>query len=180
MPSKEHYVLSGRAIPWLRGRCTRAGIRGAHEVSLAAGYTADVVALCSFQYRFDHDYIQGPVREYSLDGWPISPELICVFETKVSRADFAGTFTKGGRHSGDRMIPRGSLHWVIAPKGLLPVEDIPTFWGLLEVAGSGLRETKRAQYHVISREKTYEIAYWILRAQIWAADGERLEKGGEK
>jgi hypothetical protein len=78
-------------------------------------------------------------------------ELACgywayLFEVKVSRPDFLSTF--GPNHKaehGNRHHAVASLHWVVTPAGLLNTDDravLPGWWGLLEQAGTGLREVR--------------------------------------
>ncbi len=65
-------------------------------------------------------------------------------EVKVSRSDFRADRRKPYRN-GD-MSPMGDLRWYMAPAGLLPAEEMPTGWGLLEVYGRGkVCETRKAE-----------------------------------
>jgi len=135
-------------------------MRSGFEVPLADSYIADWAALCGFQQRFVRRY----VAEYQLErrhGVRIMPEFACVFEVKVSRSDFLATFGRK-KQPNLRASPHGSLHWVVAPLGMLQPEDIPGFWGLLVECGGGLREVHRPRFEPKTTSALHEIGYYLL------------------
>lgn len=156
--SELHCELAQRALVWLEGKATGRGIRGCEEIILAEGYVADSVAISGLQIANEILFL-GKRREWNSGE---SDDLIWVFESKVSRSDFMNTF-KRSNHLGDRLTPIGNFHFVVTPKGLVKPEEVPTFWGLLERSGQGLRVTKMPELCETTKEKLYEIAYCILR-----------------
>ncbi len=129
-PSTEHKRLTSLVFPWLCRRATGRGVRGAPEVQLETGYVADAVALCSFQHRYDQQLTNPAFRE-TVDGFQVQVEHACIFEVKVSRADFLSTFNNSPKHA-NRKQSAGSLHWLVAPKGIARPGELPDFWGVLE------------------------------------------------
>jgi len=57
-------------------------------------------------------------------------------ECKTSRADFRADLKKWYRNSGPGI---GQQRYFMAPKGVIPVDELPPNWGLLEVSGSTVR-----------------------------------------
>lgn len=159
---EQHKALAARCQPWLNRRTTGRGHRGGYEVPLANGYIADWVALCGFQNQFRQQYVED--RELERRGAVlICPEFACVFEVKVSRGDFFSTFGHGQRFAeAKRDQALGSLHWVVTPRGLIDPQRVPTFWGLLEMSGGGLREVRRPKFVPMPCEALYEIGYSLL------------------
>ncbi len=162
MTSDEHKVLTSRCLPWLRGRITRRGVRAGFEVPLADGYVADWVALAGFQYQFERRFKNKAQREFERrNGCRVSVEFACVFEAKVSRSDFQKMFGHGyGEHGRDE--PKGSLHWVVAPRRLVHPSEVPEFWGLLEPRGGGLSELKQPRYCPLPERDLFRLAYHLL------------------
>lgn len=128
---------------------TLRGWRYGFEIPLGRGYIPDAVVLCGFQGRFAERYA------------PECPEHICIFEAKASRADFLGTFGPGPKHA-NRHESIGTLHWCVTPRGLVAPEEVPAFWGLLEISGNGLRETKQPVYCTQKDARVHEAAYALL------------------
>ena len=163
-----HAELATRCLPWLQWRATGSGYRGACEVRSAPGYVADVVALCSFQNRFRQQYVSDADLPL-VGGVGVLPEFACVFEVKVSRADFFATFGLGraNGHHANRLAPVGSLHWCVTPRAMVKVDDLADGWGLLEVRGPGLMERHPPRYSPCSRTARHAIAYALLWRGKW-------------
>lgn len=181
MPSKKHNELAGCALTWLSNRVTARGMRGTTEVTLAKGYVADAVAICGFQGRFHTAYCKhsglkpitghaqynektGEVEHVLSEG--TNNYHAVIFEVKISRGDFLSTFNDKEKHL-NRHLPVGSLHWCVTPKKLIKPEELPDFWGLLEVRGGGLSEKKKPLIRPISDAKMDSIAHsliWPLQA----------------
>ena len=145
--SRIHEELSHRALTWITNMATGRGFRGDVEIPINKGYIADAAGQLSFQWRF-----------YKRYGIAFGELLSCIFESKVSRPDFFRTFDgKSNRHS-----PIASLHWVVTPKELVSIEEVPDFWGLLEDSGNGLREIKKPIFQIASLAQHDALASAIL------------------
>lgn len=172
MRSLEHVDLQHRVVPWLSSKATGRGIREGYEICLRECYVADVVALLRFQMRFSDQYgLEEPVSEGSFEH--IAHDAACVFECKATRSDFLAMFGPTMRDYGTRWKPVGTLHWVVAPKGVVPEAYELGFWGLLEPSGPGLRETRAPKTQPISEGLVEKIAYELL----WYGTLARPNKG---
>ena len=168
-PSDRHTELQSLARRWISNRSFKmCGVTEANCV----GYVADFVALAgmwsTYHERYAHhsalaqktmSYWNGEYRiKGDIDRW-----YVCVFEVKVSRADFLNTFNgKDTPHAKARMEPVGTAHWVVADKGICKPEELPDFWGLLEPYGTGLTEKKRPKLNVLPDSRIHEIAFDML------------------
>jgi hypothetical protein len=150
------------ALTWLNYKITSKGMRGTTEVSLCDGYVADAVALCGFQGEYFEKYTLHKKEKFEFN------YFACIFEAKVSRADFLSTFNKSPKHQ-NRQQPIGSLHWCVTPKGLIRPEELPDFWGLLEEYGCGLTEKRRPIFNILSEQQFDKIAHNLL----WAIQAKR-------
>lgn len=63
-----------------------------------------------------------------------------LIECKTSLADFRRDLKKWYRNSGPGI---GQQRYFMAPKGIIPVDEVPPGWGLLEVTGSTVKTTKK-------------------------------------
>jgi hypothetical protein len=72
-------------------------------------------------------------------GWKKACHSVLV-ECKVSRADFLADREKPFRRKPE--IGVGCERYYLAARGLIPVEDVPTGWGLLEIAGREVQRIK--------------------------------------
>lgn len=71
-------------------------------------------------------------------GW--RGQVSILIECKTSLADFRRDLKKWYRNSGPGI---GQRRYFMAPKGVIPLDEVPPNWGLLEVAGSTVRTKKR-------------------------------------
>jgi hypothetical protein len=159
------------AIPtWLSNRTTSRGIKGDVEVAIDDGYVADYFGLCSFQNRYYSDYCKFwdvPVVKESVGmgdtfkHYDLVNYFACVFEVKVSRYDFLKTFNNSARHA-NRHVPIGHLHWCVILKDIIKPDDLPSFWGLLEWTGQGLREKKKPVLCDVSNSTLDSLAHKLL------------------
>jgi len=97
----------------------------------------------------------------------IDRHYVCVFEAKVSRADFLNTF--GGTdspHAKARMEPVGTAHWVVADKGVCKPDELPDFWGLLEPYGTGMTETKMPKLNILKESIIHSFAFDMMWLQM--------------
>ena len=167
MTSKLHKELSIRAVSWMNSRTTGCGMRWATEFYLAPGWVADTVLFAFPQIRFfmQLENIGSPDQwqVWKKEGFPDS--LLYVFESKVSKADYKKSFSNNGYKR--KLI--GNLHYVITPKDLITVDELPEGWGWLIKSGNGLREIVTPRYNPISDEFRHQVGYRML----WAAYGHR-------
>ncbi len=138
-------------------------MRSGFEVPLANGYIADWVCLCGMQSRYERQYVESRLMEHR-DGVLISPEFACVFETKVTSADFYSTFGASAIARSGRGRPIGSLHWVVTPRNMNTpgLAHLPVHWGHLVAAGGGLREVRSPAFNPVAMNALFRIAYHIL------------------
>ena len=173
--SRLHRELSEKALIWIGTKATQRGINGNVEVGLREGYVIDALALCRCYNSFEMELFcktQGErirwIDRYNSTGMKDKvdlvayPDYIFAFETKVSRADFYNTF-KNNKHGGDRMKPIGNFHFIVTPKGMLELDEVPLFWGLLEKSGGGLSLKKMPEFCHQYIGWIYEIGYKLLR-----------------
>ena len=71
-------------------------------------------------------------------GW--RRQLSILIECKTSRADFRRDLKKWYRNSGPGI---GQKRYFLAPKGIIPVDEVPVGWGLLEVDNGVVRTIKK-------------------------------------
>lgn len=176
MPSDRHIQLQNMVRRWIDNRSFKMC---ALPECGAVGYLADFVALAGMKGAEHEKYTSrsGLKMKYMTWVWPdgmnqageyrtfgdINRYYVCVFEVKVSRADFLNTFGgKDSAHAKARMEPVGTAHWVVADKGVCRPDELPDFWGLLEPYGAGLTEKKVPKLNVLSDEQLHSIAFDML------------------
>jgi hypothetical protein len=71
-------------------------------------------------------------------GW--RGQVSILIECKTSLADFRRDLKKWYRNSGPGI---GQRRYFMAPKGVIPVDEIPPNWGLLEVEGNKVTTKKK-------------------------------------
>lgn len=160
MKSDLHVELARRSLVWLESRSTNRGIRGCEEVILQNGYVADAAAISGLTLTNEKLFTGSCER---LSNARTSDDYSWVFESKVSRNDFFSTF-KYKNHTGDRLTPIANFHFIVCPKNLVTLEEIPTFWGCLEKSGAGLSIKKMPEYIPTELNKLHELSYLILRS----------------
>ncbi len=164
MSSQQHRDLQERALTWVSSRATGAGTRGTCEIRVDDKYIADAVSFASLQGRYDREYRVGEL-EHAVLKYP----WLLIFEVKVSMADYLASFRNIEQQRRGR--PVGHLHWIVTTKELLDPKEIPTFWGLLEKRGNGLREIVRPELQNISKENYRRIIYPIGWEMLWHGRG---------
>lgn len=107
-----HTRLVARAVEWLRRRY-KCGII-LSEQYCATGEVPDVI------------------------GWKGRCKSVLV-ECKVSRADFLADAAKPFRQTTEEGM--GSQRFYMAPSGIIPADELPRHWGLLELRGREVRMT---------------------------------------
>ena len=172
-PSEKHNELTSMAIRWITNRSFK--IRGITEAKFV-GYLADYAAIVGMndsehsRYTRHSGLTKKTTRwflngEYKIEG-DIDRWYVCVFEVKVSRADFLNTFGgKKNAHAKARMEPVGTAHWVVADKDVCKPEELPDFWGLLTPYGSGLTEKKIPKLNVLPDSNIHAMAFDLLWLQ---------------
>jgi hypothetical protein len=71
--------------------------------------------------------------------WPSRGHEMHAFEVKVSRSDWRRELADPAKADGWCAIV--DRFWIVAPRGVVPPEEIPAAWGLLETRASGLTAT---------------------------------------
>lgn len=78
----------------------------------------------------------------------------CLIECKTSRADFLADRKK--RFRVDPLLGMGDWRFMLAPKGLIKVEELPLGWGLLETDGKRVYKTSGFPPNTMWRESPYK------------------------
>jgi len=94
------------------------------------------------------------IAERSAPGSPEVPDVFGVknskhsflLECKASRSDFRADDNKWFRHND---LGMGQTRYYLAPKNIIPLEEVPESWGLLEVEGKKVVITKKIDMIVI-------------------------------
>jgi hypothetical protein len=81
---------------------------------------------------------QSTVERPDVLGWNYKGISFCL-EVKTSYADFKADAKKPFRLDGGV----GDFRYFVAPEGVIPKEELPKNWGLLELVGGSLREVKK-------------------------------------
>lgn len=149
--TKLHAELADRALVWLSNKVTGRGMRSVLEFMVTDGYVADAFALCSLQWRFYDRY--SKLSEYNYFSY--------IFEAKATRSDFISTFNESEKHK-NRKEPYSNFHYCVTPRNLIKTEELPPFWGLLEIRGLGLTETKPPHYNDVKSEQYLRWAETML------------------
>lgn len=166
-PCDKHLDLQNRPFSWLASRITGRGLRGGMEIPVAQGYVADAVIACDFQYRHEIRYYGNPTYYDWHKNAGVKTSSILIFEAKATLADFQSTFGGRDNEHANRLIPVGTLHWVIIPKGCYSswsssIKKLPAWWGILEESGKGLRELKQPEPCAITADAYNAICMRIL------------------
>jgi hypothetical protein len=101
----------------------------------------------------------------ALDLWPSRGHELHGFEVKVSRADFRRELADGGK--ADTWHGIVDRFWIVAPAGIVPKDELPAAWGLLEcdAAGTKLRVSRPAPLQTTERSDiTRNVLVPMLRA----------------
>ena len=174
MRSKRHTQLQNMTARWIGNRSFKmCGLPESHVV----GYVADFVAIAGLHDQYHTRYANhSGLKKMHMsprltdEGWKneifgdIDRWYVCVFEVKVSRADFLNTFgkLKNTAHAKARQEPVGTAHWVVAEKGICKPEELPEFWGLLEPYGAGLTEKKMPKLNALPESRLHAFAFDML------------------
>lgn len=92
-------------------------------------------------------------------GWHCSNSILV--ECKVSREDFRADAKKSFRL--DSFSGIGNQRYFMAPAGVIPVNDLPSKWGLLEVTGSRIRRARDSEYFEANHRHEIGILISCLR-----------------
>lgn len=82
-----------------------------------------------------------------------------LIECKTSKSDFIKDKEKTHRKRGQTSL--GQERWYLAPAGIINKDDVPPTWGLLEIKGSRVYQTKKPK---VSKE--LNIRSWLLESRI--------------
>lgn len=161
MASKLHKELSIRALAWMNSRVTGSGKRWATELMICPkiGWVADVVIFAYPQIRYYEQVEPKPAE--------LIDKFLYIFETKVSRQDFNKSFS--GKYDIHKLQLIGNFHYVVTPKNLIKINELPKGWGWLMQSGNGLREMVKPEYNPINEDFKYKVGWNML----WSAYGYR-------
>jgi hypothetical protein len=107
-------------------------------------------------------------------GWRNGGSITTVIECKTSRADFLQDAKKSFRERG-----MGNLRYFLAPVGLIPLDQLPKGWGLLEVKGRTVTQVVPCNWRPLAvKERVLEMGflYSELRRFHILANGEQLSE----
>lgn len=152
-----HEWLAKQTYNFLKYRCTNRGVVWRQEHTLHNGMRPDAVAFCSLQMGYA-DRMIGRSHRSRHD----AEDIMFVFESKVSYADFKSTFNGDGKW---KEKPFANMHYLVVPKDFSKVYDmsaLPEYWGILEPKTSALRIVRNAKFIGIDRLFFLEAAYTIL------------------
>lgn len=94
--------------------------------------------------------------------WPSRGIHVHGFEVKVSKSDWKRE--KVDPEKAEEIASRCDYWWVAAPAGLVPLDEVPVNWGLLEVAEDGKKiKQARAATMLARREMTPQFFASIVR-----------------
>jgi len=143
-----HKELVERAKKWLKTK-KRCGVTMA-EWCNKRGEIPDAIG-----FRYTHSYL---------------------IEVKISYSDFKNDFDK---HFRKRMgYGMGEFRYYMAPKNLIPVEEIPNDWGLLEVYNDKIyvkKEARSIKRGIMTLRKENQLMINALRAVICSTGKELHE-----
>lgn len=138
-------------------------------------YSADRIVTALANKHADAVFVpeckNGPTQQGShrrLDAWVLlrtwSPVTTIGYEVKVSRSDW--------RRDEKLTEYAGLCHllYIVAPKGVVPIEEVPASWGLMEVCGPTDRivTRRRAERREISLPESLMVYVLMCRTQIKA------------
>lgn len=84
-------------------------------------------------------------------GWKSARHSILV-ECKTSRSDFRADSKKWFRQDG---LGMGQTRYFLAPKGIIPIEEVPAGWGLLEVHGDKIKVVVKSDLLVMDEMRCW-------------------------
>lgn len=96
---------------------------------------------------------------FAVNCWP-SKSMFVAIEIKVDRADFRRELDDPSKRSAFESM--ANEFWFAAPKGVIPIEELPDGCGLLETWGDGLRATRRARQF---KDRQPDGACWLAIAR---------------
>ncbi len=173
MPSDRHTELQNMVQTWINNRSFK--MCGLPECG-SVGYIADFVAIAGMQDVYhtryaNHAGLKMKTMSRTVDGFKVTGDIdrwyVCVFEVKVSRADFLSTFRcSSTKHARARRKPVGTAHWVVADKGICVPDELPDFWGLLIPYGAGLTEKKMPKIDILDDSDIHAISFDMMWLQM--------------
>lgn len=84
-------------------------------------------------------------------GWRSARHSILI-ECKTSRADFRADAKKWFRQDGYGM---GQQRFFLAPEGVIPIDELPPDWGLLEIVEDTIRTTKKCDLVYMDEQRCW-------------------------
>jgi DNA-binding XRE family transcriptional regulator len=94
-------------------------------------------------------------------GFTSSRSRSILIECKASRSDFRADKDKPFRKHPEFGL--GLQRWFLAPAGIIPVEEIPEKWGLLEAIGKKISVTKKAEVQGRNYDSELNVLISVMR-----------------
>jgi len=123
---------------------------------------------------------------FAIHLWPSKQFRSAAYEVKIDRADFRRELDDPSKRAPWEKL--ASECWFVAPAGVIPVEEVPEGWGLLEATKGGkLRRKKAARQHQIESYPPVFVASMARRSCIqeqaepieaWSLAGRKLTIAG--
>jgi len=92
-----------------------------------------------------------------------------LIECKASKSDFRADKKKPFRECSE--FGMGAQRWYLAPAGIIPIDEVPEKWGLLEVIENKIKVTKKAEIQKRSYESEIKVLLSTLRRLNIQSDG---------
>lgn len=108
----------------------------------------------------------------AMELWPSRGLALHGIEVKVSRADWRRE--KADPEKAEEIARFCDYFWIAAPEGLVPVAELPSAWGLLELKGEVISE-RRAARKTEAEELTRPFLAALLRAGGRGIDPDSVE-----
>lgn len=83
--------------------------------------------------------------------WPSRGMELHGYEVKVSRADFRREIADPAKM--DAFAHVLDRFWIVAPKGVVPANELPATWGLLEVSDDGISIRQRVAAPLLTEDR---------------------------
>lgn len=110
--------------------------------ALAERYPAEEYALLPQVANATGGYANRFADALALSLWPSRGIRLHGFEIKVSRSDWRRELRNPAK--AESIASRCHYWWIAAPAGIVPLEELPSTWGLLELRDGKLAATRQA------------------------------------
>lgn len=104
---------------------------------------------------------RGNYENPDVIGWRYHGHISVLLECKTSYKDFKKDFDKKAR----KLQGMGNFRYFFAPKGVIPVEEVPIGWGLLEVDHYVKIILKATEFKEVFKKDEMGLMYTALHRQ---------------